>query len=196
MGFLLRCPASYAMIRTGKEEVQTLLFCSDSLSHSLLSLTAQSRDKSQAQSVKRAGRNQQSQQGECQRRQVGRGGSPRKGNIWSASEVHDTGHWGEISRAPGTGTRKKKRVESSPFPLLLLAPCSAASAPRHPTGKKRHCWWAWSLPAQLQPGLWRVWVFRVWHFTKQQETVRFQLKRKMGNAPQRWPLNEERHLNF
>ena len=56
--------------------------------------------------------------------------------------------------------------------------------------------WALSLPAQLQPGLGRVWVLIAWHCTKQQETGRFQLKRKMRNTPQRWPLNKERHLNF
>lgn len=57
MGFLLHCPAFHAMIHTGTEEVQTLLFCSDSLLHPLLSLTAQSQEESQAQGVKGAGWN-------------------------------------------------------------------------------------------------------------------------------------------
>lgn len=72
-------------------------------------------------------------------------------------------------------------------------------AVQHPLCVTRHgggyaAAWAWSWPAQLWPGLGRVWVLIVWHCKKQQETRRCQLKRKMRNAPQRWTLNKERHL--
>lgn len=161
---------------------------------SLLSLTAQGRGESWVWRVKGAGWNQQPQQGEHQCWQVGRGGPLYK-------EKHLISIWGSQQRTFGgsqwtTWVRYKKKSQKLFFPLLVSAPCSAASAPCHRQGRGYTAAQALSLPAQLQPGLGRVCLFTVWHCTEWQETGRFLLKRKMRSTPQRWPLNKENYLNF
>lgn len=67
--------------------------------------------------------------------------------------------WGKS--ADHMGQIQKKKSKALFFPLLVSAPCSAASAPCHQQGRGYTAAQALSLPAQLQPGLGRVCLFTV-----------------------------------
>lgn len=182
------------MIHTGTAEVQTPPFCSGSLLYSLLSLTAQGRGKSQA----RGERGRLEPTAVAGRVPVQTG---RQRWVTAQGKASDQrlrfvteGIWGKSVEHMEQIQKKSQK--------LSFSHCSyqhpAVQHLLHVTlqGRGYTAAWALSLPAQLQPGLGRVWVLIVWDCTKWQETGRFQLKRKMRNVPQRWPLNKEKHLNF